>query len=176
MGGVQKALLRAPDTDESLVARLLRLGRQAGFEPVLLGAADLGGEARGVPQLPDFAPDIGPLAALTSLLRHAGTRPAVCLACDMPYLTAPLLERLAHEQPDALVLAPRELDTGKWQPLFARYDSPRVAPVLATALAQGERSFQALFKRLSVSELALSAHERASLRDWDTPADMRASP
>jgi molybdopterin-guanine dinucleotide biosynthesis protein A len=91
----------------------------------------------------------------------------------MPYVTAELLARLAHEPVDAQVLAPRDPASGKWEPLVARYQSPSVAPVLARALAEGERSFQGLFKRLHVVELSLHASERTQLRDWDTPADMR---
>jgi molybdopterin-guanine dinucleotide biosynthesis protein A len=174
MGGVQKALLPAPDGQGTLLARLSRLGREAGLEVVLLGAADLGVHATGLAQLPDFAPEVGPLAGLASLLRHAGARPAVCLACDMPFVEAALLARLVREQPEAEVLAPRAAVNGKWEPLFARYHGAHVAPVLAETLRQGERSFQALFGRLNVCELGLSASERASLRDWDTPEDMRA--
>jgi molybdopterin-guanine dinucleotide biosynthesis protein A len=172
MGGVQKALLRAPDTGESLVARLIRLGREAGHEVVLLGAAELAAESAGVLQLPDAAPDLGPLAGLQTLLAHAAPRSAICVACDMPYVSARLLDRLASAQlADAHVLAPRAAESGKWQPLFARYQSASVAPLLARAWAEGERSFQALFRRLTVRELVLDELEIAQLRDWDTPED-----
>lgn len=172
MGGVQKALLRAPD-GETLIARSQRIAREAGIEVVLLGAAELGAQAQGALQLPDAAAGIGPLAGLHSLLVHAGERAAICLACDMPYVTAELLARLAREPVEAQVLAPRDPVSGKWEPLLARYESPSVAPVLARALAEGERSFQGLFKRLHVVEMSLGASERAQLRDWDSPEDMR---
>lgn len=174
MGGVQKALLRAPDTGETLVARLIRLGREAGHEVVLLGAAELGTESAGAPQLPDAAPDLGPLAGLQSLLQHAGDRSAICVACDMPYVAETLLARVATEPLNAHALAPRDATSGKWDALFARYDSASVAPLLARAWAEGERSFQGLFKRLTVRELMLDERERAQLRDWDTPDDMRS--
>jgi len=195
MGGVQKALLRAPDTGETLVARLVRLGSAAGHEVVLLGAADLAAAVSGIPQLPDAA-DIGPLAALQSLFAFAGERDAVCLACDMPYVTADLLAKLAASgeaeagaaprapqaqekarsgpAPQADVVAPREAASGKWEAMFARYRSETVAPLLERALAEGERSFQGLFARVRVQELILDATERAQLRDWDTPEDMRS--
>jgi molybdopterin-guanine dinucleotide biosynthesis protein A len=48
-----------------------------------------------------------------------------------------------------------------------------VAPLLASALAEGERSFQGLFRRLTIRELIVNELERAQLRDWDTPEDMR---
>ncbi|HET8933088.1 MAG TPA: NTP transferase domain-containing protein [Polyangiales bacterium] len=208
MGGVQKALLRAPDTGETLIARLIRIGREAGHEVVLLGAADLGVESAGAPQLPDAAPDLGPLAGLQSLLRYADDRSALCVACDMPYVTAALLARLAAEpllleassphaaaksdaadasahsregdaaaQPGEMrahVLAPRDAKSGRWDALFARYESASVAPLLAHAWAEGERSFQGLFRRLTPRELMLDELERLQLRDWDTPEDMRA--
>jgi molybdopterin-guanine dinucleotide biosynthesis protein A len=174
MGGVQKALLRAPDTGESLIARLLRIGRRAGYDVVLLGAAELGDAVSGVPQLPDAA-DIGPLAALQSLLAYAGERDALCLACDMPFVTGDLLAKLANESGAlADVVAARDEASGKWETMFARYRSAAVAPVLERALADGERSFQGLFKRLTIRELPLDPSERAQLRDWDTPEDMRA--
>jgi molybdopterin-guanine dinucleotide biosynthesis protein A len=74
------------------------------------------------------------------------------------------------------VVAPRDNATGKWEPLFARYRSATVAPLLERALAEGERSFQGLFTRLTVRELILDAEERTQLRDWDTPEDMQARP
>jgi molybdopterin-guanine dinucleotide biosynthesis protein A len=172
MGGVQKALLRAPDTGETLIDRTLRLARETGYEAVLLGAAELGDSARGVQQLPDAMPELGPLSGLASLLAHAGDRAAVCLACDMPYLTAPLLSRLAREHAEASVLAARDPASGKWQALCARYRSEEVLPILQAAFAAGERSFQGLFRRLTVAELALNQAENAQLRDWDTPEDV----
>ena len=174
MGGVQKALLRAPGGTETLIARALRVAREAGCEPVLLGTADLGDEARGVLQLPDRAPDLGPLAGLASLLDHAGDRPALCLACDMPYVSTALLARLGNEHANASVLAPRDIASGKWQALCARYASPLVAPVLAAAMAEGVRSFQALFGRIPVTELPLTRAEHAQLRDWDKPEDIES--
>jgi molybdopterin-guanine dinucleotide biosynthesis protein A len=171
MAGAQKALLIAPDTGETLIARLLRLGRAAGHELVLLGAAELAAAASGVPQLPD-ASDIGPLAALQSLLGYAGERDALCLACDMPFVSAELLARLAADHL-ADVVAPRDPSSGKWEAMFARYRSRAVAPLLEQALTEGERSFQGLFARLNISELLLDASERAQLRDWDTPEDLR---
>jgi molybdopterin-guanine dinucleotide biosynthesis protein A len=174
MGGVQKALLRPPhgDAADTLVAALARMGRAAGLEVVLLGEASLGPAALDLPQLPDAEPGVGPLGGLSSLLAYAAERRAVAIACDMPYVTAALLARLLNERPQAMLLAPRDPRSGKWQALFARYD-PQVRPVLSAALADGERSFQRLFARIDVTELTLTGAEHDQLRDWDTPEDMR---
>ena len=172
MGGVQKALLLAPDGRETLLERTLAVGRAVGLEPVLVGAAELGDHARGLSQLPDHEPRVGPLSGLSALLDFAGERTVIAVGCDMPRLSAELMARLLREAPDAAVLAPRDLETGKWHPLCTRYIPSLVRPVLARALAQGARSFQALFRELSVVELAVSEAERLTLQDWDTPGDL----
>jgi molybdopterin-guanine dinucleotide biosynthesis protein A len=83
-----------------------------------------------------------------------------------------LVQRLAREQSDALVLAPRE--HGLWQPLAARYGTAALARLDETLVA-GERSFQRFFARLGddAAELVLSASDPGTLVDWDRPEDMR---
>jgi len=169
MGGRDKAALLAPGGAEALLPRLLRLCRELDLQAVVVGGA----HAADVPLLPDEPAGIGPLGGLAALLAHAGERPALALACDLPYLGAELLARLAHAPSRAAVLAPRDRGSGKWQPLFARYDSPRVLPELRAAITAGTRSFQQLLGRLAVEDLVLSEAEHAQLRDWDSPDDMR---
>ncbi|HEX4354938.1 MAG TPA: molybdenum cofactor guanylyltransferase [Polyangiales bacterium] len=173
MGGVQKALLLAPDREETLLARLIRIGRAADLEVVLVGNAALGEVSAGLIQLRDAADGVGPIGGLASLLAYAGERDALCVACDMPFLGRALLSRLASEQPDALTLAPRDPSTGKWQAMFARHASARMLPRLHAALDAGQTSFQMLFEQAPARELALDGDEHAQLRDWDTPDDMR---
>jgi molybdopterin-guanine dinucleotide biosynthesis protein A len=168
MGGVDKALLPAPDGEETLIARLLRLAQQAGLDSVVVG----GSAAHDAP-LADEPPGIGPIGGLCALLAHARGRPAIALACDLPYVSAELLARLAGAVSGAAVLVPRDAPSGKWQPLFARYDSARVLPVVRAEIARGTRSLQALLGAVHVEELALTEAEHAQLRDWDEPADMQ---
>lgn len=171
MGGYPKGLLPAPDTGEPLVARIARIGTELGLEPVFVGDA---GPYREV--LPDLAvladrpAGIGPLGGLAALLA-ATSDAAIALACDMPYVPASLIARLATAPRGPEVLAPRSAE-GPWDPLCARYDARAVAPVLATELARGTRSFQRLFAALRVTELKLDAAERAGLSDWDTLEDV----
>lgn len=170
MGGIAKGLLRAPDGDETLVVRLARLAGELGLEPVLVGD-----DARYRAALPalrvvrDQPAGIGPLGGLMGLLREGDA--ALALACDLPFVSRSLLERLAQRASPAAVLAPREAE-GLWQPLCARYDAATVRPVLAQAIAHGTRSFQRLFAELAVEELPLSEIERRELHDWDTPEDV----
>jgi molybdopterin-guanine dinucleotide biosynthesis protein A len=172
MGGAPKGLLLAPDTGESLIARLARVGREAGLEPILVGSAELGELGESLPRILDREPRVGPLSGLASFLERAGSRPCIAVASDMPRVSVALLTRLQLESSKAAVLAPRDAATGKWEPLCARYDPTVVAPVLARAIEAGARAFQDVFRNLSVVELTLSESERAQLHDWDTPEDI----
>jgi len=165
MGGVDKASLQLPG-GQTLLAHWLRLGRACGLEVVVVG-----GPARpGVERLQDAPAGVGPLGGLGPLLHRAADGLAVAVACDMPYVEPALLTRLASDPSQAAVVAPRQ--GGKWQPLFARYDPPKVLPALERALAADERAFQQLLSRLVVEPLPLSATQARQLRDWDSPGDI----
>jgi molybdopterin-guanine dinucleotide biosynthesis protein A len=172
MGGAPKGLLPAVDTGEALVLRSQRLARELGHVPVLVGAgAAYHAALPTLLQLPDQPEGVGPLGGLAALLRYAGDTPAIALACDMPYISAALLTRISAYPNHAAVVAARG-QAGFWEPLCARYDSPRVLPALQLALEEGVRSFQTLLRRLAVAELALSDAERRELTDWDAPDDI----
>jgi molybdopterin-guanine dinucleotide biosynthesis protein A len=149
---------------------LLRLGAAVQLECVVVG----GCARSGAIVLADEPAGIGPIGGLRALLAYAGARPALVLACDLPYVSAALISRLAHAQSSAPVLAPRDPETGKWQPLFARYDAPRVLPSLDAAITAGVRSFQTWLRGVHVEELVLLPDERAQLCDWDEPRDLEA--
>jgi molybdopterin-guanine dinucleotide biosynthesis protein A len=166
MGGRPKGLLEAPGGG-ALVERWRRLFAGIGAEVVLVGAnpayAHLGMEA-----LADAVEGVGPLGGLVALLERAGDAYAIAVACDMPYVSPALVARLAHAPP-ATAVAPR---SGKgWEPFFARYDA-RAALALASAHAAAGRSMQSVLDARG-TELALTDAERAELRDWDSPGDVR---
>jgi len=175
MGGRDKSALPAPHGG-TLLQRELGLADELGWEAVVVGLPPGDGPfpvaaAAGAPQLRDAPAGIGPLGGLGPLLRHAGDRPMIALACDLPYVEAALLRRLAAQPTGPDVVAPR-LGQDWWMPLCARYAPAAVLPALQLTLDAGQRSLQALLRRLSVAELSLDDAERHSLRDWDTPQDM----
>lgn len=73
-----------------------------------------------------------PLCGIVAALKRGGGRPVVVLACDMPFLTASLLQWLAGQRGPAVA----QVD-GFLQPLLARY-VPANLPALERAL--GERA------------------------------------
>jgi molybdopterin-guanine dinucleotide biosynthesis protein A len=173
MGGRPKGLLPAPDTAQPLVARLAELARAAGLEAVLVGEASAYQSALpGLEVLADQPAGVGPLGGLGALLTRAGDRPALVLACDLPYLTRPVLERLASQPSTAAVLAPRASPEAPWEALLARYDPAQVRGPLEAGLAAGVRSFQVLFSRLTIELFVLNPDEHVALSDWDSPADL----
>lgn len=162
--GRPKGLLQAPGGGETLLERLVRLGRSAGLEPLLVGPAEP--YERVVPEVPRIGDDpsgVGPIGGLRALLR---ARPvAVVVACDMPAVDEALLERLRDAEG---VVAPR---SDRWEPLCARYEASVVSQAIEDALAAGEHSLQHLLDRVGVRPIEVAA---GRLVDWDTPADVSA--
>ncbi len=167
MDGRPKGLLVGP-SGETLVQRWLTLFAALGITAVLVGRNDAyAGLA--IEQLGDDPPGIGPLGGLIALLSRAdslvsgraGSPPAdrdvIAVACDMPYVSLALLEKLAAYAPGASAVAPG--DSRGWEPLFARYSA-------GVALGRG------LLQDLSVEPLPLTEDEIAQLRDWDAPGDL----
>jgi molybdopterin-guanine dinucleotide biosynthesis protein A len=166
--GRDKAWLPAPGGNEALIERLLRLGRELALPVIVVG----GQAPAGVLRLDDDPPGVGPIGGLRALLAHAASRPVLALACDLPHVDAALLAKLAHTGSEAAVLAPRDAQSGKWQPLFARYAPALALPAVHAALGRGEHALQSVLRALTVEELPLTAAEHAQLRDWDEPADI----
>jgi molybdopterin-guanine dinucleotide biosynthesis protein A len=177
--GRAKGLLLAPDhKGTTLVERLLVQVEDALPEAlcVLVGRRPEYSAIDRV-QLPDVQNDKGPLGGLVTLLefgRREGFGQVLAIACDLPFLTAPLIRRLAQEHKSAPLVTPRFDE--RYQPLFARY-SVDLLPEFSSALEREELSLMPLLKRAGPQELALNQGEIGQLFDWDCPEDItRISP
>src|SRR5690348_13005990 len=93
MGGLAKGMLTT-ESGETLVARWQRLFAALGMNAVLVGRHDAYG-AIGVTAIADDPPGIGPLGGLVALLKIAGKGHAIAVACDMPFVSLELLQKLA---------------------------------------------------------------------------------
>lgn len=176
MAGRPKGLLPSPEPGLTVIERAISVLRQAGAGDriVLIGEAEAyAGLA--LPAVPDPLPQIGPLAGLLGLLERAladGQRAALALACDLPYVTPALIERLLRVAPEAAAVVPRA--AGVLQPLCARYAPAECLPVLRETLDAGERALFRVVERLAARAclLELSEQEAETLRDWDTLDDV----
>jgi molybdopterin-guanine dinucleotide biosynthesis protein A len=167
MGGAAKGLLTGP-YGRPIIEHLRDVLTGLGLEVVLVGR-DPRYEPLGLPAVGDEPAGIGPLGGLIGLLRHAGDRVAVVVACDMPFVQAPLVGQLLAA-PQAPAVAPRR--GTRWEPLFARYTPESVLPVASARASRSERSLQGLLDAVGARELVLTEDEWRQLRDWDTPSDV----
>lgn len=167
MGGKAKGLLRTAD-GVTLVERWLGLLARVGAEVVLVGASEAYAPL-GLEGLQDEPAGVGPIGGLAALLRRGRGRPVLAVACDLPYVSAALIERLLSA-PAASVVAP--VRDGRWEPLCARYEPARVQPVIARLLAARRHALQAVLDDAGALAMALSQDEEGELRDWDFPGDV----
>lgn len=101
LGGVNKGALPLGPLD--IVGRQLEVIRSVAAHVFVVGRATDGWEARGLSVVPDDRPDCGPLGGIYTAIRHSPCERTLVVACDLPFLTAALLERLARETADAVV-------------------------------------------------------------------------
>ncbi|HMJ56817.1 MAG TPA: molybdenum cofactor guanylyltransferase [Polyangiaceae bacterium] len=169
MGGVAKGLLTAP-SGETLVARWQRLFGELGVPCFLVGRHEAYA-GTDIACIDDDPPLIGPLGGLAALLAHVGQGRAIAVACDMPFVSLELLRRLVSDPSPAPIVAPRRDQL--WEPLFARYDAPRVLTAARARALSGEHSLQGLLDSVGAEPLPVNARELEELRDWDWPEDRR---
>jgi molybdopterin-guanine dinucleotide biosynthesis protein A len=167
MGGRPKGLLLTAD-GRSIVERWRDLATQLDLRSVLVGDAHAYAHLE-MDSVGDEVAGAGPLAGLCGLLRTRADAQIIAVACDMPFVTAALLRRLAFAESDAPILAPRR--DGRYEPLFARYDRARVLPLAERQLAGGDRSLQKLLRDAGARDFVLSEDEWPLLADWDEPTD-----
>jgi molybdopterin-guanine dinucleotide biosynthesis protein A len=169
MGGQPKGLMRGPQ-GVTLVERWRAMMSGLGIVVVLVGDAPAYA-ALGLPTLRDAPPGIGPLGGLVALLRHVGEGTALALACDMPFVSRGLIERLLEAPRHMPIVAPRR--ESRWEPLCARYDASHVLPLAIAQAAATHHSLQRLLDEGGAVELGLLEHEGDELHDWDSPEDVR---
>ncbi len=108
-------------------------------------------ERYGLQVVPDRLPDAGALGGIHTALAEAGSRHVLVIACDLPFLTAPLLARLAglaDDDHDAVV--PRSSD-GR-QPLCAVY-ARRLVERVRRQIEAGHLKIQELLEAIRLREM-----------------------
>ncbi|GBD12767.1 putative molybdenum cofactor guanylyltransferase [bacterium HR24] len=98
----------------------------------------------------DSLPGRGPLAGLVAGLEAASHLYALVVACDLPFLSAPLLSHMLSLPRDYDALVPRW--RGQWQTLHAIYSRACISPA-RELLVLGQGSVLALLSRVQVRPL-----------------------
>jgi molybdopterin-guanine dinucleotide biosynthesis protein A len=161
----------------ALLQRSLEAARAVSDDVLLLPGrrelpAGLAGGARCVPDLPGGA---GPLAALCAGLAAARHPWCLALACDLPFVTPALIERLLAEVApgvDAVVVATAD-GSQPFPGLYGRH----LAPLVAERLRADRRSVRGLLDAVRVrtlipADLAPFDPDLRSLRNVNTPAEL----
>lgn len=125
------------------------------------------------PQITDSTPHAGPLAALVDTIACLDTPWAFVTACDMPFITPALINKLAASRHGHKAVV-ADID-GHWQP-FAAFYAKSSLPILQHALQSGERSLTGALRRLDpacvpASDLRATDPALRSFIDLDTPDD-----
>jgi molybdopterin-guanine dinucleotide biosynthesis protein A len=171
MGERAKGLLEAPGGG-TLVDRWLSVLHEVGVARVLLVGSHPAYRTLGLETIDDEPSGVGPIGGLAALLRGAGASRALALACDMPFVSAGLVQRLIAA-PEAPVVAPWR--NGRWEPLCARYDAARVLPIALRRIEARQYALHLLLAEAGAAPLPLEPGDKPELRDWDTPEDMQHS-
>lgn len=177
--GVDKALLRLPSDGPTLIERTVAAARAAGATEIIIVAR----VGQSLPVMDDThivedeTPEVGPLAGLARGLAATQYEAALALACDLPYLSVPLLQWMTAQGRDgwdALVpRLPTDANPEGWEPLHALY-TRACLPAIRAALDRGERRMTAPLAHLRVRPLtadAMRPHdpEMRSTRSVNTP-------
>ena len=130
-----------------------------------------------VPQVCDEMPESGQLTGLIAGLAQAGTPWVFAVACDMPFMTAAVISRLAAYRNGHQAVVP--LVGGYPQPLAAFY-AMNALDVMRASIAQGDMSLRGMLQKLEVryvseAELRDCDPQLRCFFDLDTPQDVEAA-
>ncbi|MEE8519884.1 MAG: molybdenum cofactor guanylyltransferase [Gemmatimonadota bacterium] len=164
-GGVPKALERVGG--ERIADRAIRAMEAAAGRAVLVANEPETFAALGLPMRPDITPGLGVLGGILTAVIWAEEercRGALLAACDMPFLSASLLQRLAAgAQPDEAVVPASDSRRGL-EPLCAFYGSA-CRDAIESAIDRGQRHIVSFFDDVSVR--TIPRHEVATFGNPD---------
>lgn len=156
--GQDKALL--PFLGQPLISRVIARLRTIADEMIVTTNRPEAYAFLGLPLFSDLIPNRGALGGLYTALMCASQPVVAVVACDMPFVSAPLLayacEVLIKEAADVVV---PQNDEGQFEPLHAVYRRAACLPPIRTALDDGAWKVIAWFAQVKVR--VLSAQEIA---------------
>jgi molybdopterin-guanine dinucleotide biosynthesis protein A len=152
-----KALV--PLAGRPLLAHALGAVEEAGLEPLVVAKPDSPLPPLACRVIREAREPAHPLTGIVAALEAGGGRAAVVVACDMPFVSPPLLAWLAGREERLVV--PRI--GGRLEPLLARY-APELLAALGSALAAE------LPLREAVARLDPRAVEESELERFGDPA------
>ena len=171
--GSDKALLRLDGIP--LIERLLQRVSGLGEETLITTNRPQDYQYLGLRMASDPEPGAGALHGLRTALEAARGQTVLVLACDMPFVSRPLLEHMLQLAESADLVVPRR--GGEYEPLHAVY-SKGCLPALEAALQHGERRMISFFPSLNLHTVEQEEIDRLdpqglSFFNVNTPEDLR---
>lgn len=172
MGGAPKALL--PFGEAPLIRHVVQTLESVLPESLVVTNTPELYAFLGRPMVADVYPDGGSLGGIYSGLLAAPGEAALCVACDMPFLSADLLAYLASRAGEADVVVPDA--AGELQTLHAVY-AKACLPAMQRRLAAGRLRITGFFDevrvlRVPAETVAALADPELALMNLNTPADL----
>jgi len=161
--GVNKGTLVVGSS--TIVDRQLEALREVADTVFVVGRDDPAWTSRGLQVIPDDVPGAGPLGGIYTAIVHSPCDRTLVVACDMPFVSAALLRRLAAVD-DADVVIPRH--ARGYEPLCAIY-SRACAGDMRERLARGLNEASRLPAGVRVTELDID--EDVLFVNVNTPHD-----
>jgi len=171
--GEDKALLQLDGIP--LIERLLQRVSGLGDEILITTNRPQDYQYLGLRMASDPEPGAGALHGLHTALKAARGQTVLVLACDMPFVSRPLLEHMLQLAEAADLVVPRR--GGEYEPLHAVY-SKGCLPALEAVLQQGEHRMISFFPSLNLhtveqEEIDRLDPEGLSFFNVNTPEDLR---
>ncbi len=133
--GRDKGLL--PFAGKPLYAYILDQVSGVSDDIFLISNNQLGYDSAGYPFFADKIPDIGALGGIYSALSYSHYDLCLVLACDMPFVSIPIIDQLRASLDDFDVAIP-QLGSGLLEPFRAIYRKTCL-PIIEKAIKDGER-------------------------------------
>jgi molybdopterin-guanine dinucleotide biosynthesis protein A len=184
--GTDKALLPLAAGGEPMLGVVLK--RLSAVADDVLVVADNRAKyaALGARVVPDLRPDVGALGGIQAAIASSAHDHCLVVACDMPFLSLPLLQRMADEPRDYDVLVPlvpgesRQRSDGLvFQTLHAIYGK-KCLPFIEQRIIEGKKQVVAFFedvrvRTLDVAEITRWDPDLRSFFNANTPEALRAA-
>lgn len=168
LGGVDKGTIDVAGT--TLLHRALDTCAGARLRVVVGPQTDL---PSGVVRTREDPPGGGPVAAIASGMRLVAADVVVCLACDMPFVSAEQVGRLVRLVGDGTGAALLVDADGRRQPLAAAYDTPALTSALSALPTVHGASMHRLCENLTVHETPADAGTTTDCDTWPHVHDAR---
>jgi molybdenum cofactor guanylyltransferase len=147
LGGVNKGTLRVGTAQ--IADRQLEVLREVASAVFVVGTASPAWSARGLTVVPDDVPGMGALGGIYTAILHSPCDRTLVVACDMPFLSADFLGRMAAIE-DADLVIPRS--ARGYEPLCAIYRRACL-PDIRARMARGALEAAMLPQGVRIAEL-----------------------